>query len=162
MEKWIRTNFLLMLKGKSRLYIFVSMLACMYELHTHIYIFIYLQFSNSKPKQLSKTFLIVFTALYCSSNLISGLLSIKCDATRREKIEEYIQKVDVNELEVRPSKHSAENSKRSVLSARRSIKKDQKSFNRSTSIHKMLTRSRSISMMEIEDESSCSRRRSLM
>ena len=142
MEKWIRSNFLLMLKGKSWLYIFN----------------LWLQNLN----KWQKIFLIVLPALYYSSNLISGLLSIKCDTTRKEKIEKHIQKVDVNELDVRPSTHSAENSKRSVLSARRSIKKDRKSFNQSTSIHKMLTRSRSISMMEIEDESFCSRRRSLM
>ena len=143
MEKWIRTNFLLMFKGK----LYICIYAC-------------INTANKKNKRQGIFFKIIF-ALNCSSKLISGLLSAKCDTERKEKIDKDIKKVDVDDMEIRSAKHSTKNSKRSVLSVRRSINKASKSFNRSTSVHKMLTRSQSISMMVIENESSCSTRRSL-
>ena len=84
--------------------------------------------------------------------MISGLLAVKSDTTRKEKIDKDLQKVDVNNLEIRATKPDARNSKRSVLSARRSKKKKSKSIKRSGSVSRMETRRQSTSTMEMDDE----------
>ena len=60
---------------------------------------------------------------YFRSKLITGLLSAKSDRVRKGKIEKDIKKVDVRNLEIRAIK-PAHNSHREVLSARRSIKRN--------------------------------------
>ena len=84
--------------------------------------------------------------------MISGLLAAKSDTTRKEKIDKDLQKVDVHNLEIRATKPAAQNSKRSVLSARRSKKKKSKSIKRSGSVSRMETRRQSTSTMEMDDE----------
>ena len=86
--------------------------------------------------------------------MISGLLAVKSDTTRKEKIDKDLQKVDVHNLEIRATKPAAQNSKRSILSARRSKKKKSKSIKRSGSVNRMETRRQSVSNVEMDDKAS--------
>ena len=95
--------------------------------------------------------MINLTYIFFRSKFISGLLSVKSDASRKEKIDKDLKTVDVGKLEIRARK-PANNSEREMR-----LTKTRRSMRRSTRrkpYPQQETRSRgnSASRMETDDE----------